>query len=129
MPLGIQALPLQKSLGGGGIPLHQQSGVGGDVDLGPADTEGAQGLHGFLIPEGDEVHVLFQHPCGPDPVALPGDGADAAAVHHDAAPGPLGLPDGKQIIQQTPGGGGVLNEAAAAADVELAFFHPPSHRR
>ena len=60
---------------------------------------------------------------GQPPVALPGDGADAAAVHLHPVAGPLGGPDVGQIEPQGAAGGHVLDQAAAAVDIQAAVPH------
>ena len=55
--------------------------------------------------------------------ALPADGADAAAVHHDAAACGMRHTDGCKIIIQRARARLVLDETSAAGDKQPAFPH------
>ena len=56
-------------------------------------------------------------------MTVPGDGADAAAIHLYPASGPFGCPDVHEIEPQGAAGGDILNKAAAAVDIELGLVH------
>ena len=112
-----------------GGPAQGQGRVSRQQDIRLCHAHGAQLIPGVRLPQSDGVHIGVQHLCRQLPVVFPGDGADAAAVHLDLAPGPLGGRDVVQIEPQRPAGGHILNKAAAAVDIELCPLHGPSPRR
>ena len=104
-----------------------QGRVGGEEDPGLGDAHGLELRLGVRLPQGDDVHAVIQGPGGHAAVLLPRHGADAAAVHlHPAAQG-VGGADVIEIIPEGAAGGDILDEAAAAVEVEDAPFHgvPP----
>ena len=109
--------------------VEDQSRVCRQQDLRLCDTHGPQLRQGVRLPQGDHVHIAVEDLGRQTPVALPGDGTDAAAVHLHLAAGPLGGCDVVEIEPQGAAGGHVLDQAAAAVDIQPGTAHGGQPRR
>ena len=122
--MGRDARPQQNAvdlvLAGGG---EGQGRVRRQEDLRFRHAHGLQFLQGVRLPEGDDVHAGVQHAGRQLPVLFPENGADAAAVHLHLAARLVSSLNVMEIEPQGPAGGDVLNEAAAAVDIQPRVAH------
>ena len=72
-----------------------------------------------MVPEGDQGGPLH-HPLHPPAVDRLAHRADAVGIEHHRLAQQLGAPDDRQIVQQGPGGGGVLEQAPAPGQQGVA---------
>ena len=103
--------------------LQDQRRVRSQQDLRLRHPHGPQFFQRVRLPQGDDIHIFVDDLRGQTPVALPGDGADAAAVHLYLAARLVGSLNVMEIEPQGPTGGDVLNEAAAAVDIQPRVAH------
>ena len=124
LPVGRDARPQQNAvdlvLAGGG---KGQSRVRRQEDLRFRHAHGLQFLQGVRLPEGDDVYAGVQHAGRQLPVLFPENRTDAAAVHLYLAARLVGSLNVMEIEPQGPTGGDVLNEAAAAVDIQPRVAH------
>ena len=124
LPVRRDARPQQNAvdliLAGGG---ECQSRVRRQEDLRFRHAHGLQFLQRVRLPEGDDVHAGVQHAGRQLPVLFPENGTDAAAVHLHLAAGFVGGLNVMEIEPQGPAGGDVLNETAAAVDIQFRMAH------
>ena len=124
LPVGRDARPQQNTvdlvLAGGG---EGQGRVRRQEDLRFRHAHGLQFLQGVRLPEGDDVYAGVQHAGRQLPVLFPENRTDAAAVHLHLAAGFVGSLNVMEIEPQGPTGGDVLNEAAAAVDIQPRMAH------
>ena len=103
--------------------LDQKGHIRRDAGRNAGDAEALQLLPRSGVPEGDAVHIVLNDPCGTAAVhALP-NGTDAAAEHHDPVSQTLRRANGVQIIPKRAGRGGILDQTAAAGEIEGRAAH------
>jgi len=106
---------------------QNQSRVRAELDFRPCHPKALQLPHRVLLPQGDGVHRTVEHVAHQPHVHLPSDRPDSAAIHIHLVPQPFGGPEGEQVIPQAALAGGVLDEGAAAVNIQLRFPHGPQH--
>ena len=124
-------LTLQEALHRAGLSrLKQERRVCGNADIRLYNTHRAKLRKGHILAQRDGVHAAVDDPRRHFPVACAVHGADAAAVHQDAVPGQLCKADAPEIIPERAAARLILNEAAAAGQIELRPSHdvPESKR-
>ena len=112
---------LPQELPGRAGGLQGEGGVTGHVQILAQNTHGAQLLQGLLIPQGDKG-AFFDGLAHQPAVGAAQQRADAVGIDHHGLFQQLRQPDDGQVIDQRAGGGFVLQEAAAAADEQIAFL-------
>ena len=107
-----------------------QSGVCGQQNFWFCNAHGLQFFQRVRFTKRDRIHTLVQNLGSQIAVGSASHGADAAAIHLHVAAGLFGGVDIVQIEPQGTAGGDILNQAAAAVDIELCMAHglPPGEK-
>ena len=100
-----------------------QRRVRGQDDLRLRHTEARELLDAVRLAESYGVDAGVEHLPRLGNAARALNGADAAAVHHDFAAEALGRAQREEVVPEAPAAGDVLNETAAAVDVERPAPH------